>query len=1130
MKVIISILTFVVAAAAAMADNRGYAPHNFTQLPPSPTVSSLDGGLDIGVSYATGQPDINIPIYEVRQGALSIPISIAYHSGGIKVDETAGIVGLGWSLHAGAAIVRTVNGLPDEMLEENGTMRGLLHIDANGRELRNYVRQKPAEYDNAIANSEYVRFISRYCQSYEDGRMDVANDVLRLSGLGLDCTFAYDDNRRMALQSNEFLDFRNGRQLQSAYPNRYEVVDGNGTHYFFEETEKSEYEYLYYPDIQQNPDRKKSKYKFTSAWHLTKIKSMQGDSIVFEYQDAGRRRYRIGGTYRYEDCFDSDYIRRLTCGLTGADSYIDYYPKLLKRIVAGSETVEFKYETESETLGTFSTRYDRLAQIEVHCGDAKNTVSKKFDFTQEQSPFGGKYGGLLSRIDRLSVNGKERQMLCSFDYQGGEVRESYRNSQDHWGYYNGADNKTLLTGDYGHPSGSYPKGDRSPSEPQTMIGVLRRINYPTGGYTTLDWEQHDYGYVNGIKNEEYVTTTVTPRNYTLCGRKYSEKTAQPIALGVKTTITVDVSKYFGMFDALGYLNGDDGWKDYNNTHSPLYSDYYPSVKILDGNNNVVKMVFIDRENSVSPHKIELDAGSYRMVLYNPRNIGLADLEDYFERENAEGDFGIVEIAFDEMVEERSDTRRRWGGLRIKAVSSFANDETNGTLRRTFRYSDSYSDTHSSSGVVPMEPEYSYHFIFGGHDDGGLGDNIATVYGTSSVGLVGLASGYSGILYHRVFETKETEAGDIVTQYDFTTCRDYPDVLDMSFSNSGPANNRIPTSKAYKRGDLVRKTVFSPSDKLLRRQYDYQYSVVEVPVGDLTGDFVKISDFSNLMLKDSVDLIADYTVSKYTLNAYAKRLASATVSEVSATGATSVRTAGSSYFSDQSPEENLCHLKRSVWTENSRGQKEETFYTYMSSNCNLVVSEVTVCEGTIVSAKRNEYDDHGRIVRTFVGEMGVAALDKYRLGEIFISDELKEYISIPEFEYAYDLCGNIAQVSYKGRVLASYLWAYGGRYPVVEALGTDYATLVGKAGTDADALSRLCDEAMLKSVFGSIRRGLPDRDITTMTYRWLTGVAEVTAPSGVTTVYTYDSFNRLEGVKDANQYYIRKFEYQYSTSR
>ena len=166
------------------------------------------------------------------------------------------------------------------------------------------------------------------------------------------------------------------------------------------------------------------------------------------------------------------------------------------------------------------------------------------------------------------------------------------------------------------------------------------------------------------------------------------------------------------------------------------------------------------------------------------------------------------------------------------------------------------------------------------------------------------------------------------------------------------------------------------------------------------------------------------------------------------------------------------------------------------------------------------------MRTFTGESGVTALSKYRLGEIVISDELQNYINIPEFEYAYDHCGNIAQISYKGRVLASYLWAYGGRYPVVEALGTDYAALLDKAGIEADALSRLSDESALKAVFNSIRQGLPDKDITTTTYQWLTGVAEVTDTSGVTTTYTYDSLGRLEGVKDANQYYIKKFEYQY----
>lgn len=814
MKSITSILAFALATFAVAADSRDYTPHNFSQLPPRPTVESLDGALDIDVTYATGQPNINIPIYEVRQGALVVPIGIAYHGGGIKVNETAGIVGLGWSLDAGASITRTVNGLPDEMLEE---------------------------------------------------------------------------------------------------------------------------------------DVEKSEYENKSARHLTKIKTIQGDSIMFEYQEAG---------------------------------------KLLKRIVAGTETVEFEYETKSVSLSAFSTRYDRLTQIVVHRGDAKSTVVKKFKFTQTQSPFDGKYGGLLSRVDCLSANGKEKCMQYSFNY--------------------------------------YLKGDRQPDEAQTMIGVLRRINYPTGGYQTFDWEQHDYCYVNGLKNEERVTTTSIPRNYTLCGRKHSEHTEQPIALGVRTVITVDVSKYFSMFDALGYLNGDDGWKDYNNSHSPLYSDYYPSVKILDGNNNVVNMVFIDRENSASPNKIALEAGAYRIVLYNPRNIALADLKDYFERENAEGDFGIVDIAFEEVVEERSDARRRWGGLRIKAVSSFANDDTNATLRRTFKYCDSYSNSRSSSGVVSFEP------------------------------------GYSGILYHRVFETQETGSGDIVTQYDFSTA-------------------------AYKRGRLMSKTVFSPSDKLLRRQYDYQY---------------------------------------YSLSAYASRVTGITETETSVTGATSVRTSGYSYFSDQSPDNNLCRLVKSVWTVNSSGQKEETFFTYMNSNRNLVVSEVTVCEGTIISAKRNEYDDHGRVVRTFSGEMGRAVLDKYHLGEMLVSDELVAYISIPEFEYVYDSSGNIVQISFKGRVLASYLWAYGGRYPIVEALGTDYATLLDKAGVGAAALQRLSDESELKSVFKSIRQGLSDCDITTMVYKWLTGVTEVVDSSGMTTVYSYDTFNRLEGVKDANQYYIKKFEYQY----
>lgn len=128
------VITLSIASIlSAAADNLKYAPHNFSVLPPSPEVESLNRYIDFGVSLASGQPDINLPIYEVCHGSLSVPISIGYHGGGIKVNEKAGIVGLGWTLLAGATISRTVNGLPDEMLAEGGMMRGLFNITSDGK-------------------------------------------------------------------------------------------------------------------------------------------------------------------------------------------------------------------------------------------------------------------------------------------------------------------------------------------------------------------------------------------------------------------------------------------------------------------------------------------------------------------------------------------------------------------------------------------------------------------------------------------------------------------------------------------------------------------------------------------------------------------------------------------------------------------------------------------------------------------------------------------------------------------------------------------------------------------------------------------------------------------------------------
>jgi hypothetical protein len=89
-------------------------------------------------------------------------------------------------------------------------------------------------------------------------------------------------------------------------------------------------------------------------------------------------------------------------------------------------------------------------------------------------------------------------------------------AQDKWGYYNGQNtNQSLLEAKQitYQPSGATSPvlaalgggqgATRSPSETSMQAGVLQKIIYPTGGYTTFDYQ------CNKIQEVNYVTNTFT---------------------------------------------------------------------------------------------------------------------------------------------------------------------------------------------------------------------------------------------------------------------------------------------------------------------------------------------------------------------------------------------------------------------------------------------------------------------------------------------------------------------------------------------------------------------------------------------------------------------------------------------
>lgn len=76
----------------------------------SPDMAALARNISCPINYCTGTPQINIPLYTIKSGSLTLPISLTYNASGIRVDDVPGVVGQGWSLTGIPTLSRQVKG------------------------------------------------------------------------------------------------------------------------------------------------------------------------------------------------------------------------------------------------------------------------------------------------------------------------------------------------------------------------------------------------------------------------------------------------------------------------------------------------------------------------------------------------------------------------------------------------------------------------------------------------------------------------------------------------------------------------------------------------------------------------------------------------------------------------------------------------------------------------------------------------------------------------------------------------------------------------------------------------------------------------------------------------------------
>lgn len=479
----------------------------------SPDAGSIIKSANIPVSYYTGIPSVTIPLWETKGRKLKIGLSLQYHASGIKVEDIAGWVGLGWSLNGGGVISRTVRGMADDR------SMGYLSLDGNSLPL---INSDPSEFglwdlpgETQEEQIQYLRYIS-------ENKRDAEPDIFSFSFNGRSGKFFFDPDGNIILQSVENLKLEYILDISGQIIS-WEITDEEGNVYLFGTESCIERTKKIYPPS-GNED-------YISSWYLLSVHTANNEDVFsFEYSNYTKNvRYsvpqsKISGNFPVWDDL-----------LNYTEQHID--GKYLSRIISPRETIEFKTEDVYQYVGGNITCLREIRIYENYNGILEKTFKLDYSFfpierygtAQDYLPPSMRLR--LDKVHDLATGSGIPRPPTMFFYNQTPLPPRGSFSRDHWGYYNGADNDHLVpavvmrnshspTGirpyidQYGaanfeeisminlnipylqEKTWEYAGADREPDTELMKAGILERIVYPTGGSTHFEYESHDFGFIS----------------------------------------------------------------------------------------------------------------------------------------------------------------------------------------------------------------------------------------------------------------------------------------------------------------------------------------------------------------------------------------------------------------------------------------------------------------------------------------------------------------------------------------------------------------------------------------------------------------------------------------------------------
>lgn len=1061
-------------------------PHT---IPMTPNAAGLARYADHPVSYYTGTPNINIPLYEIDVDGFKLPITLDYHASGIRVDQEATWVGLGWTLSVGSTISRTVKGTDDFLFGKD----------------RSYPYCIQGYYDAPDISStldNHYTLIGR--EGCEPVWMEVSNnliydpepDIFYYNLPNMSGKFILDKSRG-AILFNKSHNLKIEIIRNSNIMVGFKITDSEGTQYLYSQGEISksyasngwlnknihtpntvydsntttfvEWDRIRFPDCSEEmqPGRL-SPYPMVTSWCLTKIITKHLREINFSY-DAETQylpTYEACEKYNYNGQ-SAVYYNKSKVVNTGLR---------LNAIDGDFGRVEFGCTSRLDILG------DSKKVESITVKNKANELIKDFRFIYSyfNDDYSGNYVNVFKRLrlDKLTEYSATNELLnagYTFNYYEGSFPPKNSKNVDYWGFQNGQTyGQDYYIGIYLPNNVKYSGIKKDADFQKAIIGTLKAIIYPTGGKEEFIYESNTFpgGYFDAHTNDPSSSTASVnlPVYNNHIMNEYPDIPPQRVysfELQGQTTVKVKcrLENVWGQRDP-NY--------NYNNFNYPLGKlrktgtsphNYYTyecpfvySQSIYQGEGS---------EITLTDRSFTLEAGTYEFEAYTPPKDVLADWQlnmDYL---------------YTPIITPGTPVGFYSGaGIRIKEIKNEAKI-------RKFNY---------SSGLMLSEPVLYY---LGRR--AGIPDYIASCIVQVSESKSPLSTFNNGnvIGYDWVEEYISDKNNDISrTKYSF-----YNETESDAFDDSFPESPRYIN---YKNGLTRSVEKFKNSTCVAREDFSYRSTSSGIIKAfkdrgqkRLSGDVLQYNyqiewplmamEVNTLIVNDDENVVAEtnYTYnSKDLLKSIRKNLVHSEIVEEL------------KYPFDFSDPVSLAMVDKNMigaplvketFQNNKRISASETVYKDWGSG--LIAPEIIkISKGTGTPENRLKYN-------------------------------------------AYDSNGNLLEVEQVDGVKVSYIWSYNYKYPICEIKNADYATiksiLGGVTAVNNFAASNPTD-AEVNSLINTLRNSplLKDTQITSCTYKPLVGMTSSTDTKGMITTYEYDSFQRLKTIKDQNGNILKQTDYHY----